>query len=80
MVKNPPVMQETWVRSLVWEDPLEEGMQPTPVFLHGESPWTEKPGGYSSGGHKELDMTERLSTACKGWRQCQVENKMISET
>ena len=33
MVKNPPVMQETWVRSLVWEDPLEEGMQPTPVFL-----------------------------------------------
>ena len=26
MVKNPPVMQETWVRSLGWEDPLEEGM------------------------------------------------------
>jgi len=26
MVKNPPVMQETWVRSLDWEDPLEEGM------------------------------------------------------
>ena len=25
-VKNPPAMQETWVRSLVWEDPLEEGM------------------------------------------------------
>ena len=26
MVKNPPAMQETWVQSLVWEDPLEEGM------------------------------------------------------
>ena len=26
MVKNPPAMQETWVRSLCWEDPLEEGM------------------------------------------------------
>ena len=26
MVKNPPVMQETWVQSLGWEDPLEEGM------------------------------------------------------
>ena len=26
VVKNPPAMQETWVRSLGWEDPLEEGM------------------------------------------------------
>ena len=26
MVKNPPTMQETWVQSLGWEDPLEEGM------------------------------------------------------
>ena len=26
MVKNPPVMQEAWVRSLGWEDPLEEGI------------------------------------------------------
>ena len=26
MVKNPPVMQETWVRSLGWEDPPEKGM------------------------------------------------------
>ena len=26
MIKNPPAMQETWVQSLVWEDPLEEGM------------------------------------------------------
>ena len=26
MVKNPPAIRETWVRSLGWEDPLEEGM------------------------------------------------------
>ena len=26
MVKDPPAMQETWIRSLSWEDPLEEGM------------------------------------------------------
>ena len=37
-------MQQTWVWSLGWEHPLEEGMAPTPVFLPGESPWTEEPG------------------------------------
>ena len=35
MVKNLPVMQETWVQSLGWEDPLEKGVE-TPVFLPGE--------------------------------------------
>ena len=43
-------MRETCVQSLGWEDPLEEGMQPTPVFLPGESPWTEEPGGLQSMG------------------------------
>ena len=36
MVKNQPTMWETQVLSLSWEDPLEMGMQPTPVFLPGE--------------------------------------------
>ena len=37
MVKNLPAgIQETWVQSLGWEDPLEKGMAPTPVFLPGE--------------------------------------------
>ena len=36
MVKNLPAMQETWILSLGWEDPLEK-WQPTPVFLPGES-------------------------------------------
>ena len=38
MVKNLPAIQETWVRSLVWEDSLEKEWQPTPVFLSGENP------------------------------------------
>ena len=37
MVKNLPTTQGTWVQSLGQEDPLEKGMQPTPVFLTGES-------------------------------------------
>ena len=36
MVKNLPVMQETWVRSLGREDPLEKGMATPPLFLPGE--------------------------------------------
>ena len=36
LVKNPPAMQETWVWSLGWEDPLEKGMLPTPIFWPGE--------------------------------------------
>ena len=36
-VKNLPAVQETWVGSLGWGDPLEKGMPPTPVFLPGKS-------------------------------------------
>ena len=55
MVKNPPAMWETWVQSLGREDPLEEGMATrAPVFLPGESPWTEKPGGLQSMGSQRV--------------------------
>ena len=63
MVKNLPAMRETWVRSLGQEDPLEEGMAPTPAFLPRESPWTGSLVGSSPCSHKELDVTEWLSTA-----------------
>ena len=49
-VKNPPAMQETWIRSLGWEDLLKEGMATHSVFFPGESPWTEEPGGLQSMG------------------------------
>ena len=37
-------MQETWVRSLGWKDPLEEGMATYSSLLAWEIPWTEEPG------------------------------------
>ena len=46
MVKNQPAMWEAWVPSLDQED-LEEGMQPTPVFLPGESHEQRSLAGYS---------------------------------
>ena len=54
MIKNPPAMWETWVRSLDWKNPLEEGMGTTPVFLPGESSWTEEPGGLQSLGSQRV--------------------------
>ena len=45
LIKNPPAMWETLVQSLGWEDPWKRAWQPTAVFLPGESPWTEEPGG-----------------------------------
>ena len=47
-IKNLPVMQETWVQSSGWEDSQRRAWQPTPVFLPGESLWTEDPGGLQS--------------------------------
>ena len=44
MVKNPPAMQETWVRSLGWEDPLEKGTATHSSILVWRIPWTEEPG------------------------------------
>ena len=45
LVKYLPERQETRVRPLGWEDPLEKEWPLTPVFLPGESPGTEEPGG-----------------------------------
>ena len=47
-VKNLPAMQETWVQSLSWEDPLEEGMATHSRILAWRIPWTEEPGGLQS--------------------------------
>ena len=43
MVKNPPAMQETWVRALGGEAPLEEGMATHSSILAWKMPWTEEP-------------------------------------
>ena len=59
LVKNPPAMQVTWVRSLSWEDPLEKGKATHSSILAWRIPWT------SPWGRKESDTTERLSLSLK---------------
>ena len=54
LAKNPPALQETWVRSLGWEDPLEKGKATNSSILAWRIPWTVW-------GSKESDTTERLS-------------------
>ena len=50
MAKNLLAKQETWVQSLGWEDPLEEGMATHSSILAWRIPWTEDPGGLQSMG------------------------------
>ena len=45
LVKNLPAMQETWLQSLGWNDPLEEGIATHHSILAWRIPWTEEPGG-----------------------------------
>ena len=45
LIKNLPAIQETWVRSLSQEDPLEEEMATHASTLAWEIPWQEEPGG-----------------------------------
>ena len=62
IVKNLPAMQENWVQSLNWEDPLRREWKPTPVFLPGEfhgqrslvgySPWGCRVGFNHETGHE----------------------------
>ena len=51
LVKNLPVMRETWVQSLGWEDSLEKGKATHSSILAWRIPW-------SIWGRKESDMTE----------------------
>ena len=54
MVKNLPAMQETWVRSLGWEDTLEAGMATHSSILAWRIPWTEEPDGLQSKGSQRV--------------------------
>ena len=51
LVKNPPAMRETWVRSVGWKDPLEKGKVTHSSILAWRIPWSRK----------ELDTTEQVS-------------------
>ena len=53
-VKNLPAMRETWLGSLVWEDPLKKGMGTHASILAWRIPWTEEPGGLQSMGPQRV--------------------------
>ena len=57
MVKSLPAMQETWVRSQGWDDPLEKEKATHSSVLAWRIPWTV----YSPWACKKLDTTEQLS-------------------
>ena len=58
---NLPVLQETWVQSLGWEDPLEKGMATHSSTLVWRTPWTEEPGRIQSTG------SQRVRHDWSGW-------------
>ena len=62
MVKNSPIMPETWVQSLGWEDPLEEEMATHSTVLAWRIPMDRGTWWASPWALKELDTPERLST------------------
>ena len=71
-VKNLPAMQETWVQSLGWEDPLEKGMETHSSILAWRIPMDR--GAWQATVHavaKESDTTERLNNSNK---RCTINN------
>ena len=60
MIKNPPAMQETWVRSLDWDYPLEKEIATSSIILAWRIPWTEEPGRLVHG-VTESDTAELLT-------------------
>ena len=54
-VKHLSTMQETWVRSLGWEDPLEKEMAIHSRTIAWKIPWTEEPGGLQSMGSQRVE-------------------------
>ena len=65
LIKNLPAMQETWVRSLGWEDPLEKEMATHSTILAWRVPWTEESGGLLSMGSQESDMLSDQTTTTR---------------
>ena len=67
MVNKLPAMRETWVRSLGWEDPLEEDMATCSSILAWRISWTEEPGRLQSIGLQRVDMTKQFSLSLFIW-------------
>ena len=54
LIEKLPAMQETWIRFLGWEDPLEKGMATHSSILAWRFLWTEEPGGLQSLGSQRV--------------------------
>ena len=59
--KASPAMQETWVRPLGGEDPLEKEMSTHSTIVAWKIPWIEEPSGLQSMGSQRVDLTEQLN-------------------
>ena len=75
MIKNPPVMQEAWVRSLGQADPLEKRMATHSSILAWRIPWTEESDKLQS---MRSDTTEQLTLSLQYVTVRFVENKPTS--
>ena len=62
MVKNLPAIQETQVKFLGWEDPLEKGMATHSSLLAWEIPWREEPGRLQSKGSQRVGHNRVTNT------------------
>ena len=78
MVKHLPVMQETWVWSLGWEDHLEKVMATHSSTIAWEIPWTEKPGGLQSTGLQNIGYSWVTNTFKYSWIQLSDQHFQIS--
>ena len=67
MVKHLPAVQETWVWSLGWEDPLEKEMATHSNTLAWKIPWAEEPGGLQSMGSRRVRQDWATSLSLSPW-------------
>ena len=81
LVKNPSALWETWVQSLGWEYPLEEGIATHSSILAWRIPWTEKPGGLQSMGSQRVrhDLTTEQQQHGQSWNSFKRESEQKSE-
>ena len=82
VIKNLPTMQETWIWSLGWEDPLEKDMATYSSILAWRIPWTEDSGGLQSMGSQSVRhdwVTNSRPTCTHSSQQCQYDQGQRSD-
>ena len=80
VVKNLPAVQESRVRSLGWEDPLEKEMATHSSILAWKIPWTEEPGGLQSMGSQRVGHNQVTSTNTMDHGNSEIENARFASS